>query len=244
MRTAVIADIHANLEALQAVLTRVEVLRADEIVCLGDIVGYNADANECVDIIRSMKIRCILGNHDACAAGLEEPEDFNPVARRAVLWTRAELTDENSLFLRNLPREQRVRDIFIFHGSIHDTNRYILYMNDAADNFTQLSGMGRSLRIGFFGHTHVRAALYYYQRAISVELATDLKLAEERRYLINPGSVGQPRDGDPRASFLVYDADDHRVTFNRVEYDIHACQDKIIRAGLPSRLAERLASGT
>jgi len=244
MRTAVISDIHANLEALQAVLTRIEVLRVDEIVCLGDIVGYNADANECVDIVRTMKIRCVLGNHDACAAGLEEPDGFNPVARRAVLWTRAELTDENSLFLRKLPREQRVGEIFLFHGSIHDTNRYILYMNDAADNFTLLAGMGIFLRVGFFGHTHVRAVLYYYQRAVSVDLASDLKLAEEKRYLINPGSVGQPRDGDPRASFLVYDADDHRVTFNRVEYDVHACQDKIIRAGLPSRLAERLASGT
>jgi len=244
MRTAVIADIHANLEALQAVLTRIEVLRADKIVCLGDIVGYNADANECVDIIRTMKIRCVLGNHDACASGLEEPDGFNPVARRAVLWTRAELTVENRLFLRNLPREQQVGDIYLFHGSIHDTNRYILYMNDAADNFTQLAGMGNSLRIGFFGHTHVRAVLHYYQRSVSVDLATDLKLAEEKRYLINPGSVGQPRDGDPRASFLVYDAGDHRVTFNRVEYDVHACQDKIIRAGLPSRLAERLASGT
>jgi len=244
MRTAVIADIHANLEALQAVLMRIEALRADEIVCLGDIVGYNADANECVDIIRTKKVRCVLGNHDACAAGLEEPDGFNPAARRAVLWTRAELTDENSLFLKHLPREQRVGDIFLFHGSIHDTNRYILYMNDAADNFTQLAGMGSSLRIGFFGHTHVRAVLYYFQRAISVELASDLKLTEEKRYLINPGSVGQPRDGDPRASFLVYDADDHRVTFNRVEYDIHASQEKIIRAGLPSRLAERLASGT
>jgi diadenosine tetraphosphatase ApaH/serine/threonine PP2A family protein phosphatase len=104
--------------------------------------------------------------------------------------------------------------------------------------------MGSSLRVGFFGHTHVKAVLYYYQKAVSVDVALDLKLAEEKRYLINPGSVGQPRDGDPRASFLVYDADDHRVTFNRVEYDIHACQDKIIRAGLPSRLAERLASGT
>jgi diadenosine tetraphosphatase ApaH/serine/threonine PP2A family protein phosphatase len=244
MRTAVIADIHANLEALQSVLARIEVLRAYEIVCLGDIVGYNADPNECVDIMRTRNIRCILGNHDACAAGLEEPDGFNPVARRAVLWTRAELTDENRLFLRNLPREQRVGDVFFFHGSIHDTDRYILYMNDAADNFTQLAGMGSSLWIGFFGHTHVGAVLYYYQRAVSVEHAPDLKLAEEKRYLINPGSVGQPRDGDPRASFLVYDADDHRVTFNRVEYDVHACQDKIIRAGLPSRLAERLASGT
>jgi predicted phosphodiesterase len=244
MRTAVIADIHANLEALKAVLARIEALGADEIVCLGDIVGYNANPNECADIIRNGKIRCVLGNHDACASGLEEPDGFNPLAKRAVLWTRTELTDENRLFLRNLPREQRVGDTLLFHGSIHDTNRYILYMGDAADNFALLAGMGSSLRIGFFGHTHMKAALRYYRGAVAVELSSDLQLAEENRYLINPGSVGQPRDGDWRASFLVYDADDFRVTFNRVEYDLQACQDKIIRAGLPSRLAERLGSGS
>jgi predicted phosphodiesterase len=243
MRIAIIADIHSNLEALLAVLARIDALGADEIVCLGDIVGYNADPNECLDIIRTMDIRCILGNHDACASGLEEPDSFNPAARRAVLWTRAELTGEHRVFLKSLPREQRVGDVFLFHGSIHDTNRYILYMNDAADNFTELAGMGSSLRIGFFGHTHMRAVLSCYRKAVSVERAPDLKLVEKKRYLINPGSVGQPRDSDPRASFLVYDSDDHRVTFNRVDYDIHACQDKIIHAGLPSELAERLASG-
>jgi predicted phosphodiesterase len=243
MRTAVIADIHANLEALQAVMARIEVLGADEIVCLGDIVGYNANPNECLDIIRSRNIKCVLGNHDVCAAGLEEPDGFNPIARRAVLWTRTELTDENKLFLRSLPRERQEKDLFFFHGSIHDTNRYILYMGDAAENFTLLEGMGRFLRIGFFGHTHVRAMLNYARGRVSVEHSSDQRLVDENRYLINPGSVGQPRDGDPRASFLVYDDDNQRVMFSRVEYDIRACQDKIIRAGLPSWLAERLDSG-
>jgi predicted phosphodiesterase len=243
MRTAVIADIHANLEALQAVLARIEDLGADEIVCLGDIVGYNADPNECVDIIRNRNITCVLGNHDVCAAGLEEPDGFNPLARRAVLWTRDELTDENRLFLRSLPRELRMNDRFFFHGSIHDTNRYILYMSDAADNFALLAGMGKLLRIGFFGHTHTRAVLRYSRGAVAVDLSSDQRLAKENRYLINPGSVGQPRDGDPRASFLVYDAGKQRVNFSRVEYDLRACQDKIIRAGLPSWLAERLVSG-
>lgn len=243
MRTAIIADIHSNLEALRAVLARIDALGADEIVCLGDIVGYNADPNECVNIIMTRNIRCVLGNHDACAAGLEEPNGFNPVARRAVLWTRAELAGEHRVFLKSLPREKRVGNIFLFHGSIHDTNRYILYMSDAADNFAELAVMGNSVRIGFFGHTHLRAVLSYYRRAVSVERAPEMKLAEKKRYLINPGSVGQPRDGDPRASFLMYDADDHRVSFKRVEYDVNACQDKIIRAGLPPELAERLASG-
>jgi len=243
MRTAVIADIHANLEALQAVLARIEVLGADKIVCLGDIVGYNADPNDCVDIIRGRNIKCVLGNHDVCAAGLEEPEDFNPVARRAVLWTRGELTDENKLFLRSLPRGLRVKDMFFFHGSIDDTNRYILYKSDAADNFAMLAGMGKLLRTGFFGHTHVGAVLCSSRATVSVDLSSDQRLAVKNRYLINPGSVGQPRDGDPRASFLVYDAGNRRVIFNRVEYDLQACQDKIIRAGLPSWLAERLSSG-
>ena len=243
MRTAVIADIHANLEALQAVLARIEVLGADKIVCLGDIVGYNADPNDCVDIIRGRNIKCVLGNHDVCAAGLEEPEDFNPVARRAVLWTRGELTDENKLFLRSLPRGLRVKDMFFFHGSIDDTNRYILYKSDAADNFAMLAGMGKFLRTGFFGHTHVGAVLCSSRATVSVDLSSDQRLAVKNRYLINPGSVGQPRDGDPRASFLVYDAGKQRVIFNRVEYDLQACQDKIIRAGLPAWLAERLSSG-
>ena len=243
MRTAVIADIHANLEALQAVLARIEVLGADRIVCLGDIVGYNADPNECVEILRTRNIKCVLGNHDVCAAGLEEPDDFNPIARRAVLWTRAELTDENKEFLSSLPRGLRVKDLFFFHGSIDDTNRYIIYLGDAADNFSMLAGMGKSLRIGFFGHTHVRAVLCSSLGEVSVGHSSDQRLAEENRYLINPGSVGQPRDGDPRASFLVYDAGKQQVNFNRVEYDLRACQDKIIRAGLPSWLAERLDSG-
>lgn len=243
MRIAVISDIHSNLEALQAVLARIEDSKADEIVCLGDIVGYNANPNECIDILRQKKVTCIIGNHDACAAGLEEPDNFNPLARRAVLWTREQLTGENKAFLADLLREQRLDHMFFFHGSIHDTDRYILYKEDAEDNFRLLTGLPGSPRVGFFGHTHVRLALSYYMGAIAVELVPELHLASWKKYLINPGSVGQPRDGDPRAAFLLYDSAEDRIAFHHVEYDIRACQDKIIRAGLPPRLAERLASG-
>ncbi len=244
MRTAVIADIHANLEALTAVLGRIKTLKADEAVCLGDMVGYNANPNETLDILRDEKITCILGNHDACAAGMEEPDDFNPLARAAVLWTRAQLTEEHRQFLASLPREQRLRDFFMFHGSIHDTDRYILYRNDAFDAFQSLAGLPGPLSIGFFGHTHVRAVLIDQQGILSTSLShEDLELFSGKRYLINPGSVGQPRDGDPRAAFLVYDDQDHKIAFHRVEYDIRTCQEKIIRAGLPPRLAERLEWG-
>ncbi len=243
MRTAVIADIHANLEALGAVLARIEMLKVDETVCLGDVVGYNANPNECVDLIRSMEIECIMGNHDSCASGLEEPDSFNALARRAVLWTRERLTGENRQFLMTLPRQLLVHDFVIFHGSINETDRYILYKSDAIENFRRMRKLPGGPRIGFFGHTHVRAALSEMDSIVAVEHSPDILLQSERHYLINPGGVGQPRDGDPRASFLVYDRNDNTVTFHRVEYNIRACQDKIIRAGLPAQLAERLALG-
>jgi diadenosine tetraphosphatase ApaH/serine/threonine PP2A family protein phosphatase len=244
MRTAVISDIHANLEALTTVLERIRSLKADETVCLGDVVGYNANPNETIDLLREEKIACVLGNHDACAAGLEEPDNFNPLARAAVLWTRERLTAENRQYLAGLPRERRVRDMFLFHGSIHDTDRYILYRNDVVDNFRLLAGLPGPLSAGFFGHTHVKTALVELQGIISATLAPEeLELFPDKRYLLNPGSVGQPRDGDPRAAFLVYDDRSRRVAFLRVEYDVRTCQDKILNAGLPPRLAERLAWG-
>lgn len=244
MRTAVISDIHANLEALTAVFERIKALKVDDVVSLGDMVGYNANPNEVLDILRKEKAACIIGNHDACAAGLEEPDDFNPFARAAVLWTREKLTKESRQFLEGLPRERYVRDFFIFHGSIHDTDRYILYRDDARYNFDLLADLSGPVSIGFFGHTHVRIALVEQSGIISTALAAEgLDLVSGKRYLINPGSVGQPRDGDPRAAFLVYDDEDRKVTFHRVEYDMRTCQDKIIAAGLPPRLAERLQWG-
>jgi predicted phosphodiesterase len=243
MRYAIISDIHSNLEALRAVLEKISSLKIDTSFCLGDIVGYNANPNECIEIVRSEGIRCILGNHDSRAAGLEEPDDFNPLAAKAVLWTRDQLTEENKKYLRNLPRELQVDDLVIVHGSIHDTDRYILSRSDILDNFQCLRELPGSPRIGLFGHTHVKMALVQARSMVSMEYADVLNIYDDRLYLINPGSVGQPRDGDPRAAFAVYDSNDHTVTFYRVDYDIKSCQDKIIMAGLPPRLADRLAMG-
>jgi predicted phosphodiesterase len=243
MRIAVIADVHSNLEALEAVLDRIRTLNVDEIVNLGDIVGYNANPNECIDIVRNEKIGSVLGNHDACVSGLETPFRFNPIARLAVFWTREHLTNENRSFLLALPREKRGLDCLLFHGSIHDTNRYMLTRDDARNNFRSLAELRDALTLGFFGHTHVRTAFIDHLGNIQREQSLQLTLSSEKRYLINPGSVGQPRDGDPRASFLVYDRDDRTVSFFRVEYDIKKCQDRIIQAGLPPQLAERLEWG-
>jgi predicted phosphodiesterase len=244
MRTAVISDIHANLEALTAVLERTKALKADELVCLGDMVGYNADPNETLGILRSEKALCVLGNHDACAAGLEEPDDFNPLARAAVFWTRDRLTEKNRQFLAELPRERRVRDFFAFHGSVHDTDRYILYREDAVHNFRLLAGLPNSPLLGFFGHTHLMTALIEQQGTIStIAVTEELELAPGKRYLINPGSVGQPRDGNPDSSYVVLDLDAGDVEFRRVRYDIGRTQQLMREQGLPSWLAERLSHG-
>jgi predicted phosphodiesterase len=243
MRVAVLSDIHGNLEAFRAVLGRIADLRIDRRVCLGDIVGYGADPNACIEIVRRESITCVLGNHDTRAIGMEEPDTFNAAAERAVLWTRAQLTDENRDLLAALPRELAREDAFLVHGSIHDTDRYILYARDLQDNFAMLRELPGRPAICFFGHTHLPVAYSSGGAGIRQELGTTIALATERQYLVNPGAVGQPRDGDPRAAFAVYDTDDRSVTFHRTEYDIAAAQEKIITAGLPPRLAERLAYG-
>lgn len=243
MRYAVLSDIHANLEALQAVLARITALGADTVVCLGDLVGYNADPNECVDIVRRDGITCVLGNHDAVACGLAEPYNFNPAAREAVLWTRSVLAPENGTFLRELPRYLLIDGIVLCHGSINDTNRYILDDDDVRDNFSSMHDLPGDRRACFFGHTHIRAAYSLDGTVITRELNDEISLSRDRKHLINPGAVGQPRDGDPQAAFLIYDVKARNVTFYRAEYDIATSQAKIIRAGLPAWLAQRLAVG-
>ena len=242
MRIAVLADIHSNLEALEAVLERISGLHATGIVCLGDIVGYNANPNECIDLIKSSNITCVAGNHDVVACEREPPARFNQLARIAIEWTREQLTDVNRQFLMKLPRQQQVHDLMTFHGYIHDTDRYLFDANDARNNFQLLKGLAGDPWLGFFGHTHVRTVFSDENGATEAGPALEVSLSPANRYLINPGSVGQPRDLAPRASFLIYDADGSRITFHRVEYDIQTCQEKILRAGLPPRLAERLAS--
>ena len=158
MRYAIISDIHSNLEAFRTVLTQISDLKADMTLCLGDIVGYNANPNECIEIMRSEGITGILGNHDARVAGLETMTNLNPFARRAIAWTTEQLTETNRDFLKHLPRELGIEHFFICHGSIHDTNRYILTRRDLIDNFRALEKLPDTPHIGFFGHTHMKAA--------------------------------------------------------------------------------------
>jgi predicted phosphodiesterase len=243
MRYAVLSDIHANLEAFHAVLARIVEVGADQVLCLGDVVGYNADPNACIDIVRNEGITCVMGNHDAAACGIEEPDNFNPSARAAVLWTREVLTVENREFLRDLPRHLQINNIVFCHGSINETDQYLFEDSDVLENFSVMETLSNSTQVCFFGHTHMKAAYSLRGGTLSRVLPDKILLVDGTRYLINPGGLGQPRDGDPQAPFLIYDTAEGTVVFHRMEYDITACQRKILRAGLPTQLAERLTMG-
>jgi predicted phosphodiesterase len=239
MKYAIISDIHSNLEALKSVFREIDKLGADRTICLGDVVGYGANPNECLEIIRERKIESIIGNHDVVACGKREPFDFNPVAKEAALWTRAVLTTENREFLRNLPEARGIDGFLIVHGAISDPDLYIFSVYDAFSEFKLM----KKWNICFFGHTHVRTYYVFLGDDVRCLSNYEFKIEPEGKYLINPGSVGQPRDRDPRSSFLIYDSEESVVRFIRQEYDIESAKKKIIESGLDRRLADRLSLG-
>ena len=248
MRYAVISDIHANLEAFQAVLEDIDQQGVQEVVCLGDIVGYYANPDECTDICRDRGFLCLRGNHDDAAVGICGTEDFNPVARDAILWTEKHLSDENKMWLKQLPEQVLVDDLFLaVHGSPNHPYDYIFSAAEAGLAFNALASQYPRLAVCFFGHTHQRA-LYSYDHRTTREFLDqseplEFSLHNDRLYLINPGSIGQARDGKPGASYLVYDGGSDIVTFRHVPYDFHLTRQKIAQAGLPAVLGERLGLG-
>lgn len=245
MRYLIVSDIHGNREALEAVLAAAEG-QYDRVVCCGDLVGYGADPNAVVDWVRTRAKVVVRGNHDRACVGLEDLEWFNPVARAAALWTCRELTPENAAWVRALPRGPVTVDGFqVVHGSPLDEDEYMLDPADARQSFAYMGSA-----VEFFGHTHIQGGFIWDRRRVEVvgspALSSDRQLLEfhpDRAYLVNPGSVGQPRDGDPRAAYVLYDPADGFLFYHRLAYDVAAAQDKIRRAGLPPLLAERLASG-
>ena len=245
MRALVVSDIHGNLQALQAVLQAAG--DVDEIWNLGDAVGYGANPNEVIATIRERASVNVRGNHDRVCAGLTNAENFNPVAAQAALWTRATLSPDNLAWLRAVPQGpiRTSERAAIAHGSPLDEDHYILSMRDA---WTPLQRMQTALT--FFGHTHVQGAFAQqgadWEEAhphTNSEAEFHLDLLPDARYLINPGSVGQPRDRDPRAAFATYDSDRNCVIFHRIPYDVAGAQAAIRAAGLPERLASRLETG-
>lgn len=251
MKIAFISDIHSNLEALEATLASLDEAGADRIICLGDVVGYNANPNECIEIMKYRQIPAVMGNHDMRAAGLREPRDFNPVAAEAILWTRKTLTEESRAYLEYLPPTIKVSgtdgadDIIAFHGWLGDVDNYILGAGDAEENFEliRLEGGTGPGAVCFFGHTHIPAAFVKSGAGIQKAAPGEVAISGDASYLLNPGSVGQPRDRDTRASIAVFDTVRGVVQWSRVEYDVDETARKVVDAGLPPLLAQRLKEG-
>ena len=242
MVIGIVADLHANLEATQAVLARLDEIRPDKVICLGDLAGYNANPNEVIDLIRERNIACLMGNHDAAACGLEEPWFFNSRARSAIAWQALQIRDDNRAWLRTLPKTLNLEGHAIaVHGAPGNRDDYILDWLDAMRQIDHLDEVGA--RICFFGHSH-RASLFSERSGADFTGGTvRFSLHRANRYFINPGSVGQPRDHDSRAAFGLYDPDNHTFEFCRVKYDIDAAARRILACGLPRELAARLSTG-
>ncbi len=239
MKYAVFGDIHANLEAFTQVLEDARSLGCDEFVCLGDVVGYNANPHECVKAVQQLGCPVVKGNHDEEASIDTELESLNPLAAQALQWTRDHLSDADKDWLQNLKMVRQVRDFTIVHATL-DSPAGWGYVTNKFDAMASFSYQFTALC--FHGHTHT-PRVYVKQGSVEALPAETVKIEPGRKYFINAGSVGQPRDGDWRAAYAVFDADAREVTIRRLEYDIESAQRKIIEAGLPSMLADRLAVG-
>ncbi len=245
MRLGVISDIHGNATALEAVLASLAERAVERIVCLGDVVGYGAEPDLCVRLVRASCAACIAGNHDRAVIDTRSLAWFNADAAEALLWTARALPAESRDWLAELPTTDVVEGVLLCHGAPSNPDRYLFDCCTAEAEFRAFAE-----RVALFGHTHL-PALYAREEAggevvhrvpAETEGAT-LDLAPTARLLLNPGSVGQPRDRDPRAAALILDLDAHRAEFVRAEYDIAHAQALMAAAGLPPRLVRRIAHG-
>ena len=250
MRILLLSDIHSNLEALEACLAAAP--QYDLVVNLGDIVGYGASPKEVIAISRDLGSIFVRGNHDKAVCGITDVRDFNPIAGLAALWTRQQLSDENLHWLRSLPRGpigvDAVSGVQFVHGSPIDEDEYVVTLRDAIEPL-----LISSVPLTFFGHTHLQGSFSADEehgdasrplfRTVGQTETSEFPLKKGVRYMVNPGSIGQPRDGDWRAAFLLYDTESQIVTFYRVPYNLKSAQDRILAANLPQRLATRLAAG-
>jgi predicted phosphodiesterase len=247
MRYLVLSDIHANLTALEAALAAAEG-HWEKAVCLGDVVGYGPDPNEVIDRIRGLTALTIRGNHDKVGCGLTGADDFNPIARAAALWTRAHLRPENREYLEKLPTGPAAfNGMSLVHGAIHDEDEYVVAPAQALESLLEAVSP-----VTFFGHTHLQGGFALGPdnqietlrfRPAEGEKLVKFQLQKDTSYLLNPGSIGQPRDGDPRAGFAIADAERREVEFWRVPYEVESVQRRMEKAGLPEALILRLSFG-
>ena len=243
MRYAIFSDIHSNLEAYQAVLENMSYERIDRYICLGDIVGYGANPKECINLTRELIEKkgclCVAGNHDSAVAEITPISSFNSFARLAVVWTRKNIDPAENNFLSLLPILKNEDGLVFVHASLTSPQewRYIYTLDEAYNNFEILRE-----KICFIGHSHI-PVVFKAGKHFEYFMLSSFKIEDDCRYIVNVGSIGQPRDRDPRACFIIYDTDKNLLEYKRVDYDIARAQAKIIQAGLPQILAARLEVG-
>ena len=239
MRFAIFSDLHANLEAMEAVLADARERNCTHFACLGDIVGYNGTPHECVEIVQKMECPVVKGNHDEQASLAGSSRGFNALAETAINWTREHLTNEDKEWLRELCLTRQVHDFTIVHATLdrQDQWGYVFNSLDAAASFAY-----QHTTVCFFGHTHVAGA-FVRNDGVKKMKVDQLIIEGTKKYFINVGSVGQPRDGDWRAAYCIYHIENNLVEQRRVKYDLATAQKKIIQAGLPRLLADRLELG-
>ena len=242
MRYALIGDIHANFDALETVLTDIENRSIDKIICLGDVVGYGAEPARCVEKMWDLGCETIAGNHDWAAIEKIPIDFFNDYAKQAAIWTREQLSPEHKSWLKELPLTRRFDDCAIAHGTFHrpEAFNYITTVFDAQMSFAALKDLQRS--VGFIGHSHVPVA-FFDTDPITYTLDQDIPRDSEAAMMVNIGSVGQPRDENPQASYCIFDSEQGLAQIIRLDYDIDAAAAKIREAGLPEVLAMRLYQG-
>jgi diadenosine tetraphosphatase ApaH/serine/threonine PP2A family protein phosphatase len=243
VKTGILSDIHGNLEALEAVLADMARQEVERYWCLGDVVGYGANPNECVHRVREVSELTVIGNHDAVCVGAEDASHFNPRAREAVIWTQGQLTEESRDWLKGLPLTENVESALLVHASpFEPANWHYIHtrmrMSEMIEGFKATPAA-----VSFVGHSHQALILVKKGEEYFRFLGDKMRMEEGSRYLVNVGSVGQPRDGNPKAAYAIYDTDSGDVALLRVAYDIPAVQKKIREAGLPALLAKRLEEG-
>jgi predicted phosphodiesterase len=244
-RYGVIADVHANMEALEAVMAFLSKQNLTKVVCLGDIVGYNASPRECVKLIREKGVECISGNHERLLLGVYPAEfSIRKETLDSIAWSKAQLSDDDCAFLLDLPKEKVVDNRFLMvHGSPRNEDEYILEPASMMENLASMTNYHPHLDVCFFGHTHM--PMFLTRGTVFTDISGDrtFEVMPRKAHLVNPGSVGQPRDGYRKASCCVFDSGDMTVTFHRIEYDIESAQRRIIDAKLDVRLANRIGLG-
>lgn len=239
MRYGIFSDIHSNLEALEEVLKAYQKEDIDSYFCLGDLVGYATEPNECIEKIKNLNCVTIAGNHDWACINKLSLDYFNDLARRSIIWTKPKLKQENKNYLESLNLIYKDKNFTLTHGSLDNPQEfyYIFDAKDCVETFNLLE-----TNICFIGHTH--RAGFFIKAEENISYSTvPIKIEKSKKYIVNVGSVGQPRDRDPRASFCIYDTKKQEVEIKRIDYKFKRTSNKIIEAGLPLFLAERLLVG-